>query len=94
MNDNCSVFQAEIFSILKAVEAIADGPTSYSESYMIFVDNQAAIKTVALAWCKSRLVRECKKSLSRFPSHNGILGNETAYVLTRFPFWAQFSSRY
>ena len=47
LSDDCSVFQAEIFAILKAIEAIAGGPTSESESYMIFVD---------------MIVRECKES--------------------------------
>ena len=43
LNDDCSKSQAEIFAILKAIEAIAGGPTSDSVSYMIFVDSQAAL---------------------------------------------------
>ena len=83
LNDECSVFQAEIFTILKAIVATAGGPTSDSESYMISVDCQAALRVITSIWCKSRLVRECKESLRAFGpcwvlDHNGILGNETA----------------
>ena len=90
LNDDCSVFQSEIFAILKAIEATVGGPTSYSKSYMIFVDSQAAI---ALVWCKSQLVCECKESLRTFgpyrirlcwvPSHSGIFGNEMANAVAR-----------
>ena len=85
LNDDYSVFQVEIFAILKAIEAIAGCPAS--ESYMIFVDSQAAFWAIASVWCKSRLVRECNESLgfmdqtvfihAGFPCHNGKLGNET-----------------
>ena len=39
LNDDCSVFQAKIFTILKAIEVLAGGPVSDSESYMIFIDS-------------------------------------------------------
>ena len=64
LNDEQSVFQAEIFKILNAIEAKAGG--SSSEYYMIFVDIHAAIMANASTWCKSRLVDECKESLNIF----------------------------
>ena len=85
LNDNCSVFQAKIFTILKAIEAIASGPALYSESYVIFVYSQVALRTTASVWCKSHFVRECKAPLRTFRpdcirlrwilGHSGILGN-------------------
>ena len=39
----CSVFQAEIFAVLKAIETIADGFALDLESYMIFISNQVAL---------------------------------------------------
>ena len=38
-NDDCSVFQVEIFANLKAIEAISGSLASGSESYVIFVDS-------------------------------------------------------
>ena len=42
-----SVFQTENIAIVKAVEAIAGGPASDSESYRIFVDSQTALRPIA-----------------------------------------------
>ena len=56
-------FQAENFIILKAIEIIAGGSGSDSESYMIFVDSQAAIRAIALVCCKSH---DSKESLRTF----------------------------
>ena len=82
-------FRRIIFAILKAIEAIAGGPISDSEFYMIFVDSQ----TIASVWCKSRLVRKNKESLRTFGpdripqccvlGHSGILGNATTDALAR-----------
>ena len=93
LNDDCSVFQAEIFAILKSIEAIASGQASDSEYYMIYVDSQAALRAIASVWCKSRLVRECKMSLTTFgpgrirlcwvAGHSEILRNETTDALAR-----------
>ena len=47
LNNDCSMFQAEIFAILKAIKAIAGGHTSNSESDMIYVDSQAPLRTFA-----------------------------------------------
>ena len=47
--------------MLKAIAAIAGGLAS--ESYMIFVDSQAALRAIGSVWCKLRFVRECKESL-------------------------------
>ena len=66
LSNDCSVFQAKIFAILKAIEVIAYGSTSDSESYMIFMDIQAALRVIASVWCKSRLIHECKKLLRTF----------------------------
>ena len=88
MNDGCSVFQAEISVILKAIEAVVGGPASVSELYMIFVHSQATLRPIGSVWSKSQLVSECKDSLRAFgpdriclcwvTGHSGILGNETA----------------
>ena len=42
-----SAFQAEIFAIFKVIEPITGGHTSDSESFMIFVDDQAALNANA-----------------------------------------------
>ena len=44
VNDDCSVFQAEIFAILKSIDVVAGGPTSDSESYMIFVESSCPLR--------------------------------------------------
>ena len=41
--------QAEIFAILKAIEAMANKLTSDSESFMIFVNSQVALRIIASA---------------------------------------------
>lgn len=53
---------AKTFSILKAIEAIAGGPAANSESYMSFVDSQAAFRVITSVWHKSGLLLECKDS--------------------------------
>ena len=75
LNDDCSVFKAEILAILKAIEAIAGDTVSDSESYIIFFDSQAALKAIASVWCKSRIC------LYLVIGHSVILGNETADTL-------------
>ena len=40
---------------MKDIEIIADGLASDSESYMIFVDSQAALRAIALVWSRSRV---------------------------------------
>ena len=52
LNNDCSVFQTEIFTILKAIEVIAGGPTWDLESYIIFVDSQSDLRAIASVWCK------------------------------------------
>ena len=47
LKNDCRVFQAKIFTILKAIEAIDSGPTSNSEFCMIFVDRQVALRAIA-----------------------------------------------
>ena len=54
LNDDCSVFQAKIFAILKATEAIAGGPASDSESNMIFIDSQAGANHGSFVGARSR----------------------------------------
>ena len=83
------MFQEEIFEILKVIEAIAGGPDSDLESYINFVNSQVVFRAIVTVRCKSRFVRECKKSLRTFGSdrihlgHSGILGNETVDDVAR-----------
>ena len=51
-NDDCSMFQEEVFAVLKTIEAIAGSLTSDSESYMIFVDSHAVLWAIASVCCK------------------------------------------
>ena len=100
LNGDC-LFQAEIFAILKTIEAIARGAFPDSESYVIFVDSQAALRATASVWWKSRLIRECKELLGTFrpdriclcwvPGHSRIVGNDKADALARFAFWGRFN---
>ena len=41
LNDDCSMFQTEIFAIFQAIQTISSGPTSDSKSCMIFVHSLA-----------------------------------------------------
>ena len=41
------MFQAEIFAILRAIEAIAGSSASDLELYMIIVDSLAALRSIA-----------------------------------------------
>ena len=77
-------FRRTFFLILKAIEAIAGGPTSDAKFYMIFVDSQAALRAIASVWCKSRLVHECKESLRTF----GPDGIRLCWVPGHTEYWA------
>ena len=57
--DNCSVFQAEILAIIKAVEII-DGNIEVGQVVTIYVDSQAALKALTGHSEKYRLVSEYK----------------------------------
>ena len=63
LNDDCRVFQAEIFTILKAIQ----GPLRIRNlTWMIFIDNPAALRTIASVCCKSWLICEGKELLRTF----------------------------
>ena len=81
---------------MKSIEAIADGPTSDSESYITFVDSQAALTVNASVWHKSRLQGvsrtfgpDCIRQY-QVPGQSGIPGNETADALARLSSFSDF----
>ena len=90
------MFQAEIFAILKAIDATASGSISDSGPYVILIFKHAVLMAITSVWWKSQSLRECKAPVRPFgpysillywvPGHSGILGNETADNLTRLGF--------
>ena len=44
LNNDYSVFQSDIFAILRAIKAISGGHALNSESYVNFVDSQDALR--------------------------------------------------
>ncbi|XP_073821296.1 uncharacterized protein [Musca autumnalis] len=92
LNKECSVFQAEIFAIKKAAELIKNIKEDIDGPVTIYVDSQAAHKSLMSYSIKSAVVLDCIKVLSDLksavtlcwvPGHCNIVGNEMADELAR-----------
>lgn len=64
--DECSVYQAELLAIKKAVELIAMREISNAD-ISFYIDNQAAILSLRSAVLRSKLVDDCRRVLSNSP---------------------------
>lgn len=91
LDEFTSVFQAEVFAIMKCVE-IADAEQCINIT--ICTDSQAALKALMAGNCNSRILKECYQALARaaekrvvnlvwVPGHSNILGNDQADRLAR-----------
>ncbi|XP_060665622.1 uncharacterized protein LOC132797892 [Drosophila nasuta] len=91
--DHCSIFQAEVFAIGKAAE-LARGLQRDHTSINIFVDSQAAIRSMHSDVVKSKVVLDSRRAIESLnasavvriywiPSHQGIDGNEIADTLAK-----------
>ena len=92
LNNDCSVFQAEILAITKAAEIVKALNTDFTGPVTIYVDSQAALKAVKSHTINSKAVHDCKTALNDIrqivglcwvPGHNDIEGNEIADELAR-----------
>ena len=86
--NHCTIFQAEVFAVWKAVE-LAETRTTVNSVVNLYIDSQAAIKGITAYKVNSKLVNSCKAAVERLatnrklhiywvPSHVGIPGNEAA----------------
>ena len=91
--NNCTIFQAEVFAVRKAVE-LAETCTTVNLEVNLYIDSQAAIKGITTYKQNSKLVNSCKAAVERLstnrklhiycvPSHVGIPGSEAADVVAR-----------
>jgi len=91
--DHRSVFQAEIHAIKEAL--ICLGNLSLQRGHLnIYIDSQAAIKSIYSTNTNSRTISDCRRSLHEMvnqftisliwvPGHRDIVGNCIAHELTR-----------
>ena len=88
MGGMATVFQTEVFAILKVAEWIIERRWS-GKQIGVFSDSQAALKALENAKQTSKIVQECKKKLNSVarqnrlvliwvPGHSGVQGNEIA----------------
>ncbi|XP_075168262.1 uncharacterized protein LOC142240444 [Haematobia irritans] len=93
LDEQCSIFQAEIFAIAKAAELISMRPL-FRCDISIFIDSQAAIKALGNTNIRSKVVSRCRRELKVLteqhnvtlcwvPGHYGIEGNEEADILAK-----------
>ena len=93
LNDENSVFQAEVVAVIKAAELL-ENKDIQNKSIAIFIDSHAAIRAIASRQIKSRVVLNCRAVLKRLcdrnsitlcwvPGHSGHEGNEKADFLAR-----------
>ena len=92
LNDEASVFQAEIMAIIKATEMVQTIPTQ--EEWHFYCDNQGAVKTLDNPEVNTELVSKCSYALSDLgktsnitlhwiKAHVGYPGNERADTLAK-----------
>lgn len=91
LRDECTVFQAEVFGILKAAEQMRD---ISGKDISFFIDSQAAMRAVGSYKIRSRIVKTCREFLTKLalqnnvrlcwvPGHEGHLGNEEVDKLAK-----------
>ncbi|XP_073811046.1 uncharacterized protein [Musca autumnalis] len=92
LSENCSVFQAEIFAVTKAAELIKNMEGDIAGPVTIYVDSQAALKSLRSHSIKSAAALHCRKALEALrsivtlcwvPGHCDIEGNEKADEMAR-----------
>lgn len=93
LDDDCSIFQAEVYAIAKAAETISMLPI-YRCDISFFIDSQAALMALRADNIRSKVVSRCHKELKVLseqhnirlcwvPGHKDILGNELADELAK-----------
>jgi len=91
--DYCSLFQAEVHAIKEALTCL--GNLSLQRGHLnIYIDSQAAIKSIYSTNTNSRTIADCRRSLHEManhftisliwvPGHRDIVGNSIAVELAR-----------
>ena len=93
LGKQATVFQAEVIAIQKAAEKLIQMQT-FGYNIQIYVDSQAAIKSLQKFNTKNKLVLDCKKTLNKLADRNrniniewiphvGHTGNENADTMAK-----------